>query len=82
MHRIYEAFTVYALAVVGGLSAYADRVAHWPPLFALGLPFAVFFGIDLLLPRWLALVIFSAVGVPLAWFLASMVRVYLVHYRR
>lgn len=82
MHRLYQAFTVYALAVVGALSAYADRVAHWPALYALGLPVAVLFGVDLLLPRWLALVIFSAVGVPLAWFLASMVRVYLVHYRR
>lgn len=82
MHRIYPAFTTYALAVVGVLSAYADRVTHWPAVFAMGLPFGLLLGVDLLLPRSIALVIFAAVGVPLAWFLASMIRVYFVHYRR
>lgn len=82
MHHIYHAFITYALTVVGAISAYAERVSHWPARYAIGFPVAVLFGIDLLLPRFFALLIFAAIGVPLAWFIAAMIGVYFTHYRR
>ncbi|MDD3610565.1 MAG: hypothetical protein PHI49_12540 [Halothiobacillaceae bacterium] len=82
LRSIYQAFTDYALAVVGVFSAYSERTSHWPALCSLGLLLAAAIGIDLLLPTWAALTIFAAVGVPLAWFLASVISAYAIHHRR
>lgn len=82
MYRIYEGWTAYSLFVVDSVLSAYSRTDHWPDLLAFGLPIAVLFGVDLLQPRWAALLVFFALGAPLVWFLASMVRVYLLHHRR
>ncbi|MDD3786148.1 MAG: hypothetical protein PHQ87_11430 [Hydrogenophaga sp.] len=82
LRSIYQAFTDYALVIVGIFSAYSERTSHWPALCSLGLLLATAIGIDLLLPTWAALTIFAAVGVPLVWFLASVISAYVIHHRR
>lgn len=78
MYRAYELWKAYAMVIVDGLFAYINKAEDWgwPPLLTLALPLAAMFAADWFLPRWASLGVFTALGLPMAWFLGSMFYVF------
>lgn len=76
MQRIYDAWKAYAIFIVEVLSAYSSRTDHLPLLVSMGGVLVPLVAADYFLPRWASLSLFAAIGLPLAWFLATMIWVF------
>lgn len=72
MCRVHEVWNEYALIIVDALFAYTERTQHLPVVVSFGSLIVPFLVVDYFLPRWVALSIYAAIGLPLAWFLGSM----------
>lgn len=79
MYRIYEVWTTYAMLVVDAVSAYCRKTEHLPFALSLGLLVVPMFAANWFLPRWASLSLYAATGLPLAWFLGMMFRVFFIH---
>lgn len=77
MYRIYEAWKAYAILIVEAVMAYCERTQHF--VVSIGSLILPLFAVDWFLPRWAALSIYAAIGLPLAWFLGSMFWVFFAH---
>lgn len=79
MSRIYEIWKTYAMFIVEAVMAYCERTEHLPFVVSFGGLIAPLFAVDYFLPRWAALPIYAAIGLPLAWFIGSMLWVFFAH---
>lgn len=76
MYRIYDAWKDYALFIVEVFFAYCERTQHLPVIVTIGTLTIPFLAVDYFLPRWVALPIYAAIGLPLGWFICSMLWVF------
>ena len=79
MYRIYEAWKAYAMFIVEAVMAYCERTQHLPIVVSLGSLILPFFAVDWFLPRWVALPIYAAIGLPMLWFIGTMFWVFFAH---
>lgn len=82
MQRIYDAWKAYALFIVEAFSAYSSRTDHLPLPVSLAGLFVPMIAADFFLPRWASLSLYAAIGLPLAWFLATMICVFFTYHHR
>jgi len=80
MFRLYEIWFAYVMFVVDAVSAFARSMEHLPIIFPIGSMFLVLGAVDLFLPRWAALSIYAATGLPVAFYLATLFYVFFTHY--
>jgi len=73
MSRIYEIWKAYAMLVIEAVSAYCRKTEHLPVVVSLGLLLVPMFAADWFLPRWASLSLYAAIGLPLAWFLGTLI---------
>jgi len=80
MYRLYEIWFAYVMFVVNAVSAFARSMEHLPIIFPLGSMLLVLGAVDLFLPRWAALSIYAATGLPMLSYLGTIFYVFFTHY--
>lgn len=76
MLKLYDIWTAYALAVVEAVIGYAELTEDWPVPLSLAVFAAPMVAAKVFLPAWLSMLLFAAVGLPLGWFLVTMILTY------
>lgn len=76
MRKLYDLWTSYALAVVEIFFGYTKLTEDWPWPLSMGLLVAPAVLAKVFLPVWVPVALFMAVGLPLVWFLVTMIVTY------
>lgn len=80
MYRLYEIWFTYVMFIIDAVSAFSRRMEHLPIIFPLGSMFLTLYAVDLFLPRWAALSIYAATGLPMLSYLGTIFYVFFTHY--
>lgn len=80
MSRLYKVWFDYVMFVMNALFAFAKSMEHLPFIVPFVSILLVLGAVDLFLPRWAALSIYAATGLPLLSFLCLIFYVFFTHY--
>lgn len=69
MNRLYVIWFAYVMFIMNAIFAFAKSMEHLPIIYPFGSVLLILGAVDVFLPRWAALSIYAATGLPLLSFL-------------
>ena len=80
MSSLREMGFSYMMLVIDAVTAFSKRTEHLPLIIPLGTMFLAFYAVDFFLPRWAAVSIYAATGLPVAAYLIILLYVFFTHH--